>query len=480
MNILRKTLVALPHVVGAALSAGRAVRRSARAAGAVHAPTQGGTSPKRDRAASTTLLALAALVALLFDHADAATQTWIAGTGNWDDPANWSGSAVPTFTDSILINNGGTAILPASVSATNQICSVGMSSTGMLKIDGGYLNLRFLYLGQTSGASVSGSVIVTSGTMVITHALHLSYGVTNITISGGSITTSAHDLGNYAGSVSTETVSGGVFSMGGVTVGRYGDGTLNLTDSGLATVGSGTGTVTLAAMPGSHGTLNLGAGQTAGILMAATVDTGSPYGLGTATVNFNHTGTHIFAPQLTGTMTVNKLASGTTFVTGSCSYVGDTNVSGGALIFAQDLTSARTISVSNGALLSGSGNIVNSGTMRVTGGAVLATSGTFTNNGLLDVMTAGAALPANFVNNGVVLDSSAVKVAGTQVSGSDVVVSITGYAGHGYQLQRCASLTGGTWEDVGAMQNGMGGVLTFTDTGGASTAQGFYRVVVSP
>jgi hypothetical protein len=214
--------------------------------------------------------------------------------------------------------------------------------------------------------------------------------------------------------------------------------------------------------------------------MAATVDTGSPYGLGTATVNFNHTGTHIFAPQLTGTMTVNKLASGTTFVTGSCSYVGDTNVSGGALIFAQDLTSARTISVSNGALLSGSGNIVNSGTMRVTGGAVLATSGTFTNNGLLDVMTAGAALPANFVNNGVVLDSSAVKVAGTQVSGSDVVVSITGYAGHGYQLQRCASLTGGTWEDVGAMQNGMGGVLTFTDTGGASTAQGFYRVVVSP
>jgi hypothetical protein len=95
-------------------------------------------------------------------------------------------------------------------------------------------------------------------------------------------------------------------------------------------------------------------------------------------------------------------------------------------------------------------------------------------------MTAGGSLPANFVNNGVVLDSSAVKVADTQVSGADVVVSITGYAGHGYQLQRRASLTDGTWENVGTAQNGTGGVLTFTDTGGASAAQGFYRVVVSP
>ena len=52
------------------------------------------------------------------------------------------------------------------------------------------------------------------------------------------------------------------------------------------------------------------------------------------------------------------------------------------------------------------------------------------------------------------------------------------YSGHTYQLQRRDTLLSGTWDKVGEAQAGNNGVLTFTDPGGASQSQGFYRVVV--
>jgi autotransporter family porin len=346
---------------------------------------------------------------------------------------------------------------------------------GILNINGGLVRDTRGYIGTYAGST--GMVTVASGSLTILQDLYVGeYGQGTLNVNGGIVegVSGGAYIGNQEGSVGVVTVTSGTWgNVGELYIGVSGNGALFITDTGVAEIYG----LWLATGTASNGTLNIGSGGIAGTLLDAWSVTG---GAGTATVNFNHTGDYTFAPQLTGTMTVNKLASGTTFVTGSCSYAGDTNVSGGALVFAQDFTNTRTISVTNGALLSGSGNLTNSGTMRVTGGAVLATSGTFTNNGVLDVMTAGGALPANFVNNGVVLDSSAVKVAETQVSGADMTVSIQSYAGHGYQLRRRASLAGGTWEDVGVAQNGTGGVLTFTDTGGASAAQGFYRVVVSP
>ncbi len=108
-------------------------------------------------------------------------------------------------------------------------------------------------------------------------------------------------------------------------MGRYGTGTLNLTDTGVVTIASGTGTLTLAESAGVTGTLNIGTGGTAGTLNAEVVTTGS----GLATVNFNHTGNLTFAPHLTGSLSVNQLGTGTTVLTSSNTYTGGTVINSG-------------------------------------------------------------------------------------------------------------------------------------------------------
>ena len=96
------------------------------------------------------------------------------------------------------------------------------------------------------------------------------------------------------------------------------------------------------------------------------------------------------------------------------------------------------------------------------------------------MITGTANLGANFVNHGVVLTASAVKVRSATKVGTTVVVTIDGYTGHTYQLQRSASLNTGSFANIGPPQIGTtGAMLTFTD-GNASGAEGFYRVVVNP
>ena len=136
----------------------------------------------------------------------------------------------------------------------------------------------------------------------------------------------------------------------------------------------------------------------------------------------------------------------------------------------------------DGGTLSLTGTVVNSGTMQFTGGAqISATSALFINNGFLDLMTAAPALPAHFINNGVVLDRSQVRVWQTIVTGTDFKVSIQGYTGHSYQLQRTDSIgAGSNWLSLGSAQAGAGQQITFADSGGVSGASRFYRILVSP
>ncbi len=142
-----------------------------------------------------------------------------------------------------------------------------------------------------------------------------------------------------------------------------------------------------------------------------------------------------------------------------------------------------TVIINTGSVLSAGGpiigNVTNNGTVRVTGGAALQVTGTFTNNGVLDLITGSNTLPSGFVNNGIVLDSKSVKVTSVAINGSDFVLTLQGYAGHGYQLQRNDDLAG-QWANVGSVQNGNGLPLTFTDTGGVSGPAGFYRVLIYP
>ncbi|MCB1226593.1 MAG: immunoglobulin domain-containing protein [Verrucomicrobiales bacterium] len=131
-----------------------------------------------------------------------------------------------------------------------------------------------------------------------------------------------------------------------------------------------------------------------------------------------------------------------------------------------------------GGSLDASGTVVNNGTMRFIGGTGLSSGGTFINNGLLDIITGSQTLPANFINNGTVLDVSVVRPVSVGLAGGTFDLGIMGYAGHGYQLESSTTLTG-TWTPVGGVVSGAGSTLHFQDPA-ASGMSKFYRVRVAP
>jgi hypothetical protein len=186
--------------------------------------------------------------------------------------------------------------------------------------------------------------------------------------------------------------------------------------------------------------------------------------------------------EISGSASILSLSGGT--LTSGSTHVGSGTLLSGNGTINGALTNDGLITV-NGGTLSLTGTVINSGTMRLTGGALLsATTSAFINgnNGVLDIMTGSQTLPANFTNNGTVIDSRAVKVRQTSVSGGDVTITIQSYSGHNYQLQRADALgTPTAWIPIGSAQAGNDGVLIFTDAGGVTGGTGrFYRIVVSP
>ena len=98
---------------------------------------------------------------------------------------------------------------------------------------------------------------------------------------------------------------------------------------------------------------------------------------------------------------------------------------------------------------------------------------------ILDLLTSASNLPANFVNTGIVIENSERRILTSAKNGANFTVTVHGYAGHIYQLQRTDTL-GGTWTNIGPAFAGTGATLPLTDTGGATGTARFYRVSVSP
>ncbi|MDJ0932719.1 hypothetical protein [Breoghania sp.] len=168
-------------------------------------------------------------------------------------------------------------------------------------------------------------------------------------------------------SVNDSTVYIGTYSAGdGDTVG----GTLTISGGGTVNVGtevngSYEGTVTVAALNGSTGTLIIGGaydenatdeGAAAfGTLDAATVAFG--YGTGSLVFNITDTDAYTFAAGFTGSGEIN-VYNGTISLTGDYTdYDGDTNVYGGTLQVHNDSFLNTVISVSDGVTLAGTGTV---------------------------------------------------------------------------------------------------------------------------
>ena len=143
-----------------------------------------------------------------------------------------------------------------------------------------------------------------------------------------------------------------------------------------------------------------------------------------------------------------------------------------------NLLNNGTVIANCGGTLAINGNVTNNGTMQFLNGSGLAVTGTFVNNGLLDLLTGAQALPVNFINNGTVLLATNIVVQNFSLIAGNISLTIQGYDGHTYQLQRTASLAPASWQNVGPSQDGANAPLIFSDTPNGS--QNFYRVLVSP
>ena len=282
-------------------------------------------------------------------HATVTTLTWLPPSGNWNVSGNWSGATLPTPTNDAVVDSSRTVLLPIGVSGTANGLFVGNSGTGTLNFSGGLLTTLNGFLGFNAGSN--GTATVTTGTWN-NYSLGVGYsGTGTLNIKGGNVTDANGHIGYNAGSNGTATVTSGTWTNSNtLDIGGYGAGTLNLSRNGVVTVANGA-PLTLANIAGSVGTLNLGTGDTVGTLNAAVILGGN----GTSIVNFNHTGTFTFAPQIS-VQQVNKLGSGTTIFTAISSFANSTTVSAGELDVNGSLAS-NTVNVHSGATLSGSGAV---------------------------------------------------------------------------------------------------------------------------
>ena len=131
------------------------------------------------------------------------------------------------------------------------------------------------------------------------------------------------------------------------------------------------------------------------------------------------------------------------------------------------------------------GNVTNFGDLMLSGNASLNLNGALVNFGLLDLINWQGTLPTNFINQGIVLDQTDVKIESFWRNGNETRLTILSYAGHDYQLQRAPDLTNGVWENVGAEVSGTGlhgtgGLIEFVDPNALLEQTGFYRVLVTP
>ena len=280
--------------------------------------------------------------------------------------------ALPNLTRNAVIDSG-TANLPAAVSGSAQVLTVGNSGTGMLTVSGGLLDDGIAYLGNLAGSS--GTVRVSSGTWVTNPNGPLVVGDSGtgaLYITGGSVIGGPGYIGNNAGSSGTVTVTSGTWKdYSYLTVGNYGVGALNIS-GGIVTGTSASSLpgIYIGSGSGSIGILNMNGGM----LFGAACDIGFNAGSsGTATITsgtwnagsglaVGYSGTGVF--NLTGgTVTAQSGCIG-----GSQNGIGTVNVSSGTWACTSGAISNVGLTVGNIGTGTGTLNITGSGVVNVVNG----------------------------------------------------------------------------------------------------------------
>ncbi len=449
------------------------------------------------------------------------------GTGAIDG----GGKLVKSGSGTLTISNSGTNTFTGGTTLNAGVISINSGSAlgaGVITINGGTLKLpnASTFLNNSMVFSGSSSIISSySGNSTIVNTN------TNTMSSNGNATV---DLSGVSGILS---INGDMSGFSGTLSFGSGSGTLRLnsnssgsSDTNFGSASTlfdlGTGSAILSNRNGGL-TINLGALQGG----ANTTLQGRQSGSDVTSTNYvigalntdNVFAGHIATGGDTGGVDITKVGTGNWTLSGTSNFSGAVLVSQGALTVSGSLAngddfeiSGSTLNLAGGTIttptlvidgdatmtgcgtingdlqidgtgasscggtIAVNGDVTVNGTIRLTNSTAITSTGTFTNNGVLDILTGSQTLPANFVNNGVVLDSTDVQADSVTLSGANVVVKLVGYTSHNYQLQRSDSLNPTSWVNVGSAQAGAGATLTFTDTGGVSGSQRYYRVVVSP
>ncbi|WP_208995650.1 autotransporter outer membrane beta-barrel domain-containing protein [Pseudovibrio sp. Alg231-02] len=182
---------------------------------------------------------------------------------------------------------------------------------------------------------------------------------------GGTVSNESGYIGRYKDTTGIVEVTGIASTWDNsenLYVGRDGDGTLTISNDATVRV---SGVMQLGSNSTGSGVLNIGPGSgetaaVAGMLDAPAVE----FGAGTGVINFNHTESdYTFSADISGNGSVNQL-SGTTILTGTNTYTGDTIVSGGKLVVNGSIGDVTI----DGGSLGGSGTL---GAVTVNSGAVI-------------------------------------------------------------------------------------------------------------
>ena len=347
----------------------------------------------------------------------------IAGSGT-------NGLTLAAAGSSVTVNPGVPAPLIsaplAGTSALTKLGAGGLVLGGTNTYTGGTnVNAGGLQLNVQGALGTSGNIAVASGATLNAGPL----GTTGYALAAGRTLT---DNGSVTGALS---VSGSLTGAG--TVGTNSNYALTVNASGLL-LGT-TGTLTIYDALTNNGTISMPSGATLDASMAGPVTNNGALNL------------------VDGNL---KLPANSTFTNGTNGTVTD---AGGTLTL--------------------TGSVLNNGTIRVTGGAVLDASmvSNFTNNGTLDLIDGSAKLPAGpNTGSGVILTKDLLRIKTTTRTSTAITLTVDGYTGHNYQLQRGTSPDGTSFVNLGSAQAGSTGTtLTFTDPSPASD-RGFYRVVLVP
>ncbi|MDH6233181.1 fibronectin-binding autotransporter adhesin [Mesorhizobium soli] len=234
-------------------------------------------------------------------------------------------------TGTLMVQNGGKVSSGASWIGFSDVATGTVTVTGK---DSSWANSGFLSVGE-----------VGTGTLTIED--------------GGAVSTLSGYVGQFAGSTGTVIVTGkdSTWTTSGyLDVGDAGNGTLAIQNGGAV---NGGGSVTIAKLSGSTGTLNIGGASGQAAVAAGTLNAASVmFGAGAGKIVFNHTASnYFFAPAISGAGTV-TVDAGTTILTGdSGGFTGTTTVKGGTL--AVNGTLGGALDVLAAGRLQGTGTVSN-------------------------------------------------------------------------------------------------------------------------